>query len=114
MAGSNIEQKIRQMNREILRLKTAHPVAANMITYYYEFTFDNDSDNQNHQYEISYASGTQPILTVEAYSNRSWELLFGEVANDKQIMFDMDASHSNDEKFGIISTRQIIAIRKLQ
>lgn len=113
MAGSSIEQKIRQMNREILQLKTAHPVASNMITFYQEFTFDNDLDNKTHRYEITYVDGTQPILTVEAYSNNAWDLLFSDVVNNKQIMYDMNASHSGGEKFGIISTRQIYSIRKL-
>lgn len=113
MANNTLDGKIKQFNREILALKTSHPVASNMMTFYYEFTFDNDQDGQNHKYEITYMSGTQPIITVGTFSNNTWDTLLGDVVSDKQVLFDMRAYHENNETYGLVSTRQIMGVRKL-
>ena len=109
----NLEKKIRSMNREILAIKTAQPVVANMITYYGEFEWIGDSDLKTHKYEITYVDGTQPIMTFQAFSDRDWDLLFGVPNGNKQIMYDMQAAHSFGSTFALFSTRKIVSVRKL-
>lgn len=110
---TNLDKKIRELNREILALKTAHPVASNMITFYGSFEFDADYDFKTHIYEITYVDGAQPIMTFSAFHNRTWDILFGVPSGNKQIMYDMDASHEEGDIFTLFSTRKIVSVRKL-
>lgn len=111
-----LEKKIRSMNREILNLKTSHPVASNMITFYGSFNWSPDQTQgySNHIYEITYVAGNQPIMTWIAYSdsNIGW-VKFGEPNGNKQYMYDTGSWHEEGEKFGLLSTRQILGIRKI-
>lgn len=110
----SLESKIREFNREILRLKTAHPVASSMITFYGVYDYAGDDDGKTHVYEITYVDGEQPILTTEAFSDRIYEILFGEPVGNKQLMYDMDAHHTvGFDKFALFSTRQILSVRKI-
>lgn len=110
---ANLEGKIRELNREILRLKTAHPVASSMITFHGVYDYAPDDDGKTHIYEITYVEGEQPILTTQAFNDRTWDNLFGEPNGNKQLMYDMDAHHWNDDQFALFSTRQILSVRKL-
>lgn len=110
---TNLDKKIRDMNREILALKTAHPVASNMITFYGSFEFSPDYDFKTHKYEITYVDGSQPIMTFQAYGSRVYELLFAVPEGNKQVMYDMDASHEEGDTFTLFSTRRIVSVRKL-
>lgn len=111
--ATNLDKKIREMNQEILRLKTAHPIVSNMITFYGEYIWDGDWDNKTHIYEITYTIGDQPIMTWEAYPSRGWSLLFGEPSGNKQLMYDMDAAHTQGDTYALFSTRQIVSVRKI-
>lgn len=110
---TNLESEIREMNREILNLKTAHQMVSNMITFFGQYTWDGDWDNKNHTYEITYVDGTQPIMTFDAEPHRVYDLLFGEPSGNKQIMYDMDAAHRAGDTYALFSTRQILSIRKI-
>lgn len=109
----NLENKIRELNREILRLKTAHPVASSMITFYGVYNYANDDDGKTHIYEITYVEGEQPILTTQAFGDRVYSNLFGEPVGNKQLMYDMDAHHWGNDQFALFSTRQILGVRKI-
>lgn len=117
MTAGNLEQKIRELNKEILMLKTAHPFVSSMITFYGNYTWDGDKTQgySNHIYEITYVDGTQPIMTWLAYSeqsNNGW-VMFGEPNGNKQLMYDTGSWHEVGEKYALLSTRQIIGVRKI-
>lgn len=110
----NIESKIREMNREILNLKTAHNVKSNMITYYGKFTYDMDTDDKTHTYEITYVDGEQPIMTMLIDAPSAYATIFSIPEGNKQIMYDMKADHLSDYTyFSLLSTRRIVSVRKL-
>lgn len=113
--AENLDKKIRDLNREILRLKTAHPVASNMLTFYSVFNWDADQDFKNHSYEITYVQGEQPILTIVgfSYAANTGAILFGEPEGNKQMMYDTNGYHEEGDTFGLLSTRQILGIRKI-
>lgn len=114
--STNIEEKIRDMNREILKLKTAHSLKSNMKTFYGNYTLPNDDDGKTHRYEITYVEGEQPILSsiigVE-YSGSFKPVTMMEPTGNKQILLDMNAHHSNSTKIVILSTRQIVGFRRI-
>ena len=111
----SIESKIRDMNREILCLKTAHQLKSNMITYYGKFEYAPDDDNKTHQYEITYVAGEQPIMTMCIDSPSSYAVILGIPNGNTQIMYDMFAEHTlvPYTYFSLLSTRQIVSVRRL-
>lgn len=110
---SNLEQKIKELNKEVLRLKTAHPVAATMITFYGEYPCA-FLDDRNHVYEITYVGGTQPIMTFDAHSlNFLGELLFGEPVGNKQYIYAIGEYLAEETTFALFSTRQILSVRPI-
>lgn len=112
---ANIEQKIREMNREILRIKTSHPVKSNMKTFWGNYNFLQSSTLSTHTYEITYADGTQPILTIiaNALNGNEFEVIFREPSGNKQIMIDTGGHHESDTRYTLLSTRQILGVRRL-
>lgn len=114
--GMNIENKIREMNREILRLKTSHPIKSNMKTFYGKYNLAKDLDYKTHKYEITYVEGEQPILTtivgVDMTGSSRLNVLMVP-NNNKQIMLDMNAHHSGSTAIILLSTRQILGFRKI-
>lgn len=109
---NNLESKIRGLNREILNLKTAHPLKANMITFYGEYHYKHEWDNRNHKYEITYVEGDQPIITFQLYNGSFFDSIFGEPVGNKQIMYDINAAHAEGKDlFVLASTRQILSVR---
>lgn len=112
----NIESKIKEFNREILRLKTQHPVKSNMKTFYGKYQFYPDTDNKTHEYEITYVEGSQPILTTligVEFTGATRTIIFTEPVGNKQIMLDMVAHHDQDLNFYLLSTRQILGVRRI-
>lgn len=110
---NNIESKIRAMNREILDLKTAHPVVSSLRTFYGVFTFREGSRTGTDIYEITYASGTNTIMT---WSGWAWNvsqggLLLGAPLDDKQRFYDIDPYHFENDTFSIFSTRPILSVQ---
>ena len=109
----SIESKIRDMNREILALKTEHPFVSDMITYYGTFTFA-FMDEGNHVYEITYVQGEQPILTFDVTSfGSTGELLFGEPVGNVQLMYSFEEYETFEPLIALCSTRQIISVRPI-
>jgi hypothetical protein len=107
-----LEKKVRDLNREILNLKSSHLLKSNMITFIGKFNYHPDWDNQNHYYEITYVEGNQPIITCPVFKDRFFEsLLFLEPQGNKQIMIDIDATHYEGRSFILESTRQILSVR---
>lgn len=110
-----LESKIRSMNREILQIKTSHMVASSLKTFYGVYYYDADFDNLTHIYEISYAPGTNTIMTWLGWSWGTSSTVLGEIINNKQYLYDIHPLHtSNTDTFALFSTRQIVGVRKIQ
>ena len=111
-----LEYKIRFINREILRLKTAHPIASSLKTYYGEYYWVEGSRPGVDIYEITYAPGTNTIMTWSGWAwGTSGGIILGEVQNDKQRFYDWNPYHtpSYTADFSIFSTRPILSVRYL-
>lgn len=106
--ADNLESKIRELNREVLNIKTSHPIASNMITFYGTFTWAGGEKS----YEITYVEGSQPIMTWILYSKLSntGYVIFKEPIGNKQIMID-ELGNGQGETFALLSTRQILSVR---
>lgn len=120
-----LEKKIRSLNREVLALKTSHPLKSWFKTFWHEFTIDIPIDD--HQmtlyYEVTYVEGDQPILTDVAASvdedmiGFAWPGIFKleSPVGNKQIFVVF--SYSTQDGYRIYatfqSTRQIMGIRKI-
>lgn len=109
---STIESKIRELNREILRLKTAHPVASSLRTFYGIYTFVEGARTGTDVYEITFVDGANTIMTWNGWT---WGvdqggLTFGEVMNNKQRFYDIEPFHGSDDEYTIFSTRQILSV----
>ncbi len=113
--ADNLESKIRELNREILRLKTAHPVVSNMITFYGIFTWPNPGGAKLLSFEITYVDGTQPIMTWigYAYNTNPGYVNFGEPSGNKQIMYACAPSVEEGHNYSLFSTRKILGVRRL-
>lgn len=113
--ADNLESKIKELNREILRLKTAHPVASNMITFYGVFKMPDPGSAKIMKLEITYVEGNQPIMTWIGYSfnSNSGYINFGEPVGNKQIMYAASPSIETGENYSLFSTRQILGIRRV-
>lgn len=108
-----LESKIREMNREILRIKTAQPLGSSMKTFYASYRLDYDGDEQLHTYEITYRPSSQPIMT-QIYCDTSDGLVLFEPVGDKQIMSDLKTAQIEIERTVMLcSSRQIMGVRKL-
>lgn len=108
MTAGNLESKIRELNREILRLKTSHPIASNMITFYGIYAWAGGERT----YEITYVEGNQPIMTWVLFSKLSSTgyILLREPVGNKQIMID-ELGNGQGETYALLSTRQILGVR---
>lgn len=106
--ADNLESKIRELNREILRLKTSHPIASNMITFYGVYSWAGGERT----YEITYVEGDQPIMTWALFSKmgNTGYVLFREPVGNKQIMVD-ELGNEQGETFVLLSTRKILGVR---
>lgn len=121
----NLEKKIRTLNREILALKTAHPLKSFFKTFWAEFEIEIPvSDHYVSQYyEITYVDGSQPILadigasTDENFIGQSWPGMFNleSPSGNKQILviWSYDQPDGLTLYATIQSTRQIMSIRRI-
>ena len=116
-----LEKKIREMNREILRLKTSQPLVAGFKTWWaaYELELEpvDPEETTTYYYEITYADGEQPILTEWGVVSEStvWvgmAVLESPVGN-KQVIAFWDTGSGIDIHLWFSSTRQILSIRKI-
>lgn len=112
---NTLENQIREMNKEILNLKTGHLVVSSMITYHGWFNFVESEESQTVIYEITYVEGNQPIITFTGYADGiQGELTFGEPDGNKQLMYDFEGWHTAPyNRFELLSTRQILSIRRV-
>jgi hypothetical protein len=121
-----LEKKIKEMNREILRLKTSHPMASGMKTFWAEHTFELEayvSDPyapavyHSYYFEITYIDGAQPILTdwTPLYNSNVWlgMAVLEAPSNNKQILVIWDTGYGNIVELAFNSSRQILGIRRI-
>lgn len=120
-----LEKRIRELNREILRLKTSQPLVAGMRTFWAEHTFEleakvTDQDSSaiytSYYFEITYTEGEQPILTDVGASpdTGTWlgMAILEEPSNNKQSLVIWDTGYGNTVDLWFSSTRQILGIRR--
>lgn len=120
-----LESKIRAMNREVLALKTSHPLKSFFKTFWSELEIEIPADEnvQTIYYEITYVDGSQPILTDvaasvdEEFIGNSWSGMFNlqSPVGNKQIFVVWDFTEPDGLTIYATfqSTRQIMAIRKI-
>ena len=120
-----LEKKIRMLNREILALKTSHPLKSFFRTFWAEFTITIPvSDySQIQYYEITYADGSQPILADVGASideegiGQAWPGMFNleSPIGNKQILVVWSYYQTEEQTIyaTIQSTRQILGVRKI-
>lgn len=116
-----LEKKIREINREVLRLKTSQPMVAGFKTWWasYEFTLEaiEPAQSTTYYYEITYVDGEQPILAEWGVNQNSavWTgmaVLESPVGN-KQIIAFWDTGYGETIDIWFSTTRQIMSIRKV-
>lgn len=121
-----LEKRIRELNREILRLKTSQPLISGMKTWWAQHTFELEAIvpdpyspqvNTSYYFEITYADGTQPILTdvgVVADTN-VWLAMavLEEPVGNKQVFVIWDTGYGSTVDLWFSSTRQIMGIRRI-
>lgn len=116
-----LENKIRELNREILRLKTSHPMSSGMKTFWGEYTLElEQTQNRSHTFyfEITYVEGAQPILTniMTNYNSTTWigMMVLESPSNNKQILAIWSAGWQEYILEIIISSsRQILGVRRI-
>lgn len=116
-----IEKKIREMNREVLRLKTSHPMSSGMKTFWGEYTLElEQTQNRSNTFyfEITYVDGSQPILTnlMANYNSTTWlgMMVLESPSNNKQILAIWSAGWLEYiVEVVISSTRQILGVRRV-
>lgn len=121
-----LDKKIRELNREILALKTSHPMASGMKTFWGEFTLeleayvhDEYDPAQFHTYyfEIEFVEGQQPILTnvFANYNTTTWigMMVLESPYNNKQILAVWDTGYGNIIEIALSSSRQILGLRRV-
>lgn len=108
-----LESKIKMMNREILSLKTSCPLSSSMRTYYGKYSLPVLGDNKIHTYEITYTPSTQPIMT-QIYCNSNFSFVLLSPVGDKQKICDIRLnSYEGDREVLVMSSRQILGVRKI-
>jgi hypothetical protein len=116
-----LEKKIRELNREILRLKTSHPMASGMKTFWAEHTFELEEVSPHaytsYYFEITYVDGNQPILTDWMPLENSWTwvgmAILEAPMNNKQLFVVWDSGYGGIIEVAFNSSRQILGIRKV-
>lgn len=109
-----LESNIRMMNREVLALKTAQPIGSSMKTYYGQYQLPTVGDDKRHYFEITYAPSSQPIMT-EVYCNSGDSLvLFSPVGNTQKMGDLRPDTLAYDREVLIMSSRQILGVRKIR
>lgn len=120
-----LENKIRAMNREVLALKTSHPLKSFFKTFWAEFTITIPVSDHNitQYYEITYVDGSQPILADVGASigkdelGQSWAGMYNleSPVGNTQILEVWSYWQSEETTIyaTIQSTRQIVSIRRL-
>lgn len=120
-----LENKIRAMNREVLALKTFHPLKSYFRTFWSEYDIEIQASEhyQTIYYEITYIDGGQPILTDigatidESGIGEAWPGMFNLESpnNNKQIVVIWSYAQSEDLTLHMTvqSTRQIMSIRRI-
>lgn len=120
-----LEKKIRSLNREVLALKTSHPLKSWFKTFWHELTIEIPANEhqQTLYYEITYIDGDQPILTDVAASidenmiGFAWPGIFNleSPVGNKQIfvVFSYAESDGLNVYATFQSTRQIMSIRRI-
>lgn len=122
---NTIESKIKTMNREILALKTSHPLSSSMKTFWGEYTFELSQlapDEYSHVYhtdyfEITYMDGNQPILS-SVIANYNSDVYIGmfvleSPVNNKQVLAIWGTGHGVIVEAIISSSRQILGVKKI-
>lgn len=116
-----LEKKIRELNREILRLKTSHPMASGMKTFWAEHTFELEEITphayKSYYYEITYVDGYQPILTdwMPLANSNTWVgmAVLEAPVNNKQLFVVWDTGYGQIIEIAFNSSRQILGIRRV-
>lgn len=116
-----LEKKIRELNREILRLKTSHPMASGMKTFWAEHTFELEEvtphATTSYYFEITYVDGYQPILTdwMPLENSATWigMAVLEAPANNKQLFVICDTGYGEILELAFNSSRQILGIRRV-
>ena len=125
-----LEKKIRELNREILALKTSQPLVAGMRTFWAQYIFELEAlvpdpydppIHTTYYYEITYSSGSQPILTDIGSSidmdpdSGVWlgMAVLESPKDNKQILAIWSTGYGDTVAFWFCSTRQILGVRKI-
>lgn len=120
-----LENKIRMFNREILALKTSHPLKSYFKTFWAEFTITIPVSDHNitQYYEITYVDGSQPILSDVGASigkdeiGQSWAGMYNleSPVGNTQVLVVWSYYQTEETTIyaTIQSTRQIVSIRRL-
>lgn len=108
-----LEKKIRELNREVLRLKTSQPLGSSMKSFYSTLTITYPGDGKNHEYEITYADGEQPILTNIYSSTTNMFVLLKPNGNVQRLIDSRTYAIEVTSSITILSSRQILGVRKI-
>lgn len=105
--------KIAEIDRELLNLKTAQKIPANIkgASYVFNVAMDGQGDvyrNGMYQYRITYGDGIQPILSEFYYEGTVWAQ---QPSGNTQRIFLY--SHINGAPCTITSTRPIVSVSKV-
>lgn len=108
---ASLEEKLQYFERELLDLKTAASLSANVRGYSYRFTLDFSSgwsSNGAYCYEITYGAGDNAIITDWFISGTVWATT---PANNKQRLYIY--GHDEQPQVFALSTRQIVGAAKI-
>jgi hypothetical protein len=108
-----LEKKIREFSKEILGLKTSQPLGSNMKSFYSTLTINYPGDGKNHEYEITYADGGQPILTSIYSSTTNMFVLLRPNGNTQRLIDSRTYAIEVNSSVTILSSRQILGVRKI-
>ena len=124
--SDSIEKKVREYNREILQIKTSHPLSSGMKTFWAQHTFEleqlvpseyDPAIYHTYYFEITYMDGNQPILAAIATNYNSYTMpgmfILESPIGNKQVLAIWDTGYGSIVEAIINSSRQILGIRKL-